>query len=257
MATITPPANVSSLVSRFEKPESRNETRSETPRSEDPKFSGGRYRSKKVRPPLIRLEFVTAQTEPKPVQARLRMFESPKNEPTLDLNGLNGQTRQQLPFRKNESVHNVRSRTTLERPLLKLKSKFEKNHSLSPMRKSHGNDLNEISLSSSSLTMSPSRSMPDVTKSEEVSLPFPRIRTSYGENSIPADFHHREAFVTRMNRTRPDSLDRVSNPESSRARKSGMLAPPMSAKSARRSKHEKFDQSGWSPSPLPSFRNNF
>ena len=246
MATITPPANVSSLVSRFEKPESRNETRSETPRSEDPKFSGARYRSKKVRPPLIRLEFVTAQTEPKPVQARLRMFESPKNEPPPDLNG---QTRQQLPFRKNESVHNVRSRTTLERPLLK--------HSLSPMRKSHGNDLNEISLSSSSLTMSPSRSMPDVTKSEEVSLPFPRIRTSYGENSIPADFHHREAFVTRMNRTRPDSLDRVSNPESSRARKSGMLAPPMSAKSARRSKHEKFDQSGWSPSPLPSFRNNF
>ena len=117
--------------------------------------------------------------------------------------------------------------------------------------------LDPISLSSSSLTMSPSRSMPDVTKSEEVSLPFPRIRTSYGENSIPADFHHREAFVTRMNRTRPDSLDRVSNPESSRARKSGMLAPPMSAKSARRSKHEKFDQSGWSPSPLPSFRNNF
>ena len=137
MATISPPANVSSLVSRFEKPEARPETRSEIRTgSDDPKYGASRFRSKKVRPPLIRLEFVTAQPEPRPearpVQARLKMFESSRSGGDFE------SPSRQLPFRKNESGNNVRSRTTLERPLLKLKSRFEKNHSLSPMRKSQG-----------------------------------------------------------------------------------------------------------------------
>ena len=140
MATISPPANVSSLVSRFEprpesRPESRPELRPES-RSDDPKYGAARFRSKKVRPPLIRLEFVTAQPEPKPVQARLKMFESSRSSEFENPS-------RQLPFRKNESGNNVRSRTTLERPLLKLKSRFEKNNSVSPMRKNLQGSLSD------------------------------------------------------------------------------------------------------------------
>lgn len=137
MATISPPANVSSLVSRFEKPEARPEPRLET-RPDDPKFGASRFRTKKARPPLIRLEFVTAQPEPKPVQARLKVFEGSRGGGSE----LESQSRP-LPFRKNESGNNVRSRTTLERPLLKLKSRFEKNNSVSPMRKNLQGSLSD------------------------------------------------------------------------------------------------------------------
>lgn len=219
MATLVPPANVvSSLVNRFEKaPEKTSETRSHL---DDPRYPGSRLRSRKIRPPLIRLEFVTTQavSDSKPVQSKLRLFENQSQSSKREFDSPSH-------YRKNETGNYARSRTTLERPLLKLKSRFEKNsnvhssnvhHSLSPMRRSQGTLNVAANEGSLSLSNGPSaqcqsqqltRSMPDISQDKSdrlLRVPFHRMSSNNENKHFAADFHHAEAFVTRMNRSRPE-----------------------------------------------------
>ncbi len=83
-----------------------------------------------------------------------------------------------VTYRKNETANFVRSRTTLERPLLKLKSRFEKNqlnnssrsqssershHDDSHYSRQHQHQLHSRLSGPSSRVQSHTRSMPDVS----------------------------------------------------------------------------------------------
>jgi len=121
------------------------------------------HRSKRGRPALITLEVTTLPPKMKhtpssnEVQSKLKLFETKIHA-----------TSPKVSYRKNETANFVRSRTTLERPLLKLKSRFEKNQmshssrSQSSERSHHDVQQQRLSDSSSRL-QSHTRSMPDVS----------------------------------------------------------------------------------------------
>jgi hypothetical protein len=95
------------------------------------------------------------------------------------------------------------------------------------------------------------RSMPDISHPAvqvPAAAPFSRVESAErAARPDYADFRHREAFVTRMTRSRPESLDRVSKPPvETRLRKSGVYAAetPGSARPARKSAKLKIEHPG-------------